>query len=99
MATLAELKTRIRLQTNKDDIAAGAESEAELTDAIASAIDHYSEEPFWFNTAGIVTPPATDGASNIWTREARDLIAARVRMLLYRDLWQDAENMALARQA
>ncbi len=99
MATLGELKTRIRLQTNKDDIASGAESEAELADAISSAIEHYSEEPFWFNDQTVATPPATDGASNIWTTEARDLIAARVRMLLYRDLWQDAENMALAGQA
>jgi hypothetical protein len=99
VATLAELKARIRLETNKDDISSDGEAVAALTTAIERAIDHYAEEPFWFNTAGIVTPPATDGASNIWTSEAEDLIAARVRMLLYRDLWQDAENMALAGQA
>ena len=99
MATLAELKARIRLQTNKDDIAAGAESEAELTDSIASAIEHYSREPFWFNKAGVAAPPASDSGSNIWTAEARELIAARVRMLLYRDLWQDEANMALAAKA
>ncbi len=99
MATLAELKARIRLETSKDDIAEGGESAAALTTAIKRAIDHYAEEPFWFNTGGIVTPPTNDTSSNIWTSEAEDLIAARVRMLLYRDLWQDAEDMALAATA
>ena len=99
MATLGELKVRVRLQTNKDDIAADGEAVQALSDAIASAVEHYAEEPFWFNQDRIAAPPASDGASNIWTTEARELIAARVRMLLYRDLWQDETNMALAASA
>ena len=99
MATLGELKGRIRLLTNKDDIAPDGEAVQALGDAIASAIDHYAEEPFWFSTAGVAAPPSTDGASNVWTTEARELIAARVRMLLYRDLWQDEANMLLAAKA
>lgn len=51
MATLLEMKTRIRLETNKDDIASGGESEAALTTAITQAIDHYANELFWFNRA------------------------------------------------
>jgi len=99
MATLSELKTRIRLETNKDDIASDGEAVQALGDAIASAIEYYAEEQFWFNASGVSTPPATDGASNIWTTEGRELIAARVRMLLYRDLWQDEGNMVLAARA
>lgn len=175
MATLGELKTRIRLETNKDDIASGGEAEAALTRAINRAIDYYSNESFWFNqarasattTGGTQTvalpaalrsakrviysnaellkrgvedmdattstgspdywaedgsnirlhpipdavysltivglsstaTPSTDTASNYWTTEAEDLISARARMLLYRDLWQDGENMKLAAQA
>ena len=38
MASLLELKTRIRLETNKDDIAAGGEAVEALNLAIARAI-------------------------------------------------------------
>ena len=99
MSTLSALKSRIRLQTNKDDIAADGEAVQALEDAIASAIEYYSEEQFWFNQAGLATLPSSDEGSNVWTSEARELIAARVRMLLYRDLWQDEANVALAARA
>lgn len=49
MATLLELKTRIRLETNKDDIAPGGESVEALNLAIVRAIEYYSDEAFWFN--------------------------------------------------
>ncbi len=63
MATLLELKTRIRLETNKDDIAPGGEAVEALNLAIARAIEYYSDEAFWFNrdsgtvstTSGIAT--------------------------------------------
>jgi hypothetical protein len=99
MSTLGELKARIRLETSKDDIAQDGESAAALTTAIKRAIDYYAEEPFWFNLGGIDSPPAEDASSNIWTSEAEDLIAARVRMLLYRDLWRDEEGMQMAATA
>jgi hypothetical protein len=174
MATLAELKTRIRLETNKDDIASGGEAETALTTALTQAVEYYSDELFWFNRAsgsgntsastatialpsgiryplavsysgetlrkadldeieyrtetGLPTrwaenegaiqlwpiPDATyslsvfglastalpaDGASNIWTSEAVDLIAARTRFLLFRDIWRDVEGVQLAASA
>jgi hypothetical protein len=174
MATLAELKTRIRLETNKDDIAVSGEAETALTTALTQAVEYYSTELFWFNRAsgsgntsastatialpsgiryplsvsysgetlrktdlnqiehrtetGLPThwaenegaiqlwpiPDATyalsvfglasttlpaDGASNIWTSEAVDLIAARTRFLLFRDVWRDMEGVQLAASA
>lgn len=51
MATLGQLKTRIRLETNRDDIAPGGEAEQALGDAIKSAIDYHATELFWFNRA------------------------------------------------
>lgn len=62
MATLAQLKTRIRLETNKNDIVPGGEAEQALTDAITSAIGYYSQERFWFNRAsGTATATPSDG--------------------------------------
>ncbi|MDB5699719.1 MAG: hypothetical protein JWN69_2523 [Alphaproteobacteria bacterium] len=175
MATLGELKARIRLETNKDDIASGGEAEAALTTAIAQAIEYYSTEQFWFNRAsgaantsasiaaialpagvryphavsylsGLLTAadlsaieyrteaglpsswaenegaiqlwpipdatyalgvyglasagiPASDGTSNIWTTEALDLICARAKFMLYRDVWRDMEAVQLSASA
>lgn len=174
MSTLAELKTRIRLETNKDDIASGGEAETALTTALTQAVEYYSDELFWFNRAsgtgntsastatislpsgiryplavsysgetlkkvgldeieyrtetgqptrwaeneGLIQlwpiPDATytlsvfglastalpaDGASNIWTSEALDLICARAKFLLYRDIWRNVEAVKLAAQA
>ncbi len=175
MATLLELKTRIRLETNKDDIASDGEAETALITAITQAIEYYSAERFWFNrasgtantsasTAAIALPagirypravsylstllrradlgeieyrsetgppsrwaenegaiqlwpipdatytlavyglaatgiPASDGAANIWTVEALDLICARAKFLLYRDVWRDMDAVHLAASA
>jgi len=175
MATLLELKTRIRLETNKDDIASGGEAEAALTTAIARAIEYYSDEAFWFNrdsgpspttsgTAYVSVPyavripetvscngvplqkvslsqiepltdrgqpshwaenggiiqlwpipdatyslsvhgiaqidaPESDGDETVWTNEAYDLIAARTRFLLFRDIWRGVEGVQLAASA
>ncbi len=49
MATLLELQTRVRLETNRDDIAVGGEAVQSLTDAIARAIEFYADESLWFN--------------------------------------------------
>jgi len=49
MATLDDLKTRIRLETGKDDIADGGEAEAALDTAIERAVEFYAERRFWFN--------------------------------------------------
>lgn len=175
MATLAELKTRIRLETNKDDIAASAEAVEALNLAIERAIEYYSDEAFWFNrdsgtastTSGTdyvtvpyavrvpdvvsydgtplqkvslqqiehltdsgqpshwaenggtiqlwpipdatyslsvhgiaqIDAPEADGDETAWTNEAYDLIAARVRFLLCRDIWRDMEGVQLAASA
>ncbi len=179
MATLGDLKTRIRRETNKDDIASGGESEGALTEAIANAIRYYAEEPFWFNRAGAITSapvttvanqgyiaapaavrvpdvvtylgvelekyplddieglvevgqpvkwaangdsiqlypipggaytlqvfgvaqiaaPTLDPDSTVWTNEAYDLIAARVRFLLFRDTWRDTKGAQIAAAA
>src|SRR4051812_4071042 len=50
MATLAQLKTRIILDTARDDLSAGGELAQALTDAIADAVEAYADEPFWFNS-------------------------------------------------
>ena len=51
MSTLAELKARIILDTNRDDMGAGGELEQALSDAIADAIELHAGTLFWFNRA------------------------------------------------
>src|SRR4051812_46550197 len=51
MATLAQLKTRIMLDTARDDLGVGGELAQALADAIADAVEAYADEPFWFNRA------------------------------------------------
>jgi hypothetical protein len=175
MATLSELKARIILELDRDDLGAGGGAESALTNAIARAIEHHSDEAFWFNrtsgtsetsvgtasaampasvriaqsvwlageplsklpldeiaarseqgrprcwaeadglvqlwpipdaaysltVAGIaqIGPPAGEGEQNAWLEESYDLIAARVRMLLCRDVFRDTEGAQLAAQA
>lgn len=175
MATLAELKTRIILETNKDDLAEGEESADALTTAIDRAIEFHADEAFWFNqdsgtvstTSGTgyvakpyavrvpkvvayngcplqkaplssvqhrtdsglprqwaaagsriylfpipdstyslsiygiaqIDAPEDDEDETVWTNEAYDLIAARTRFLLYRDIYRDVEGSQLAAQA
>jgi hypothetical protein len=49
MATLAELKTRIILAMNRDDLGTGGEAHQALIDAYTRAIEFYADELFWFN--------------------------------------------------
>lgn len=42
---------------------------------------------------------AADTDSNAWTNEAADLIAARTRMTMFRDVLRDPDGMALANNA
>lgn len=49
MPTLAELKTRIIAETNRDDMGADGELENVLAEAIARSIEHHADELFWFN--------------------------------------------------
>jgi len=56
MSTLAELKTRIILDTNRDDMGAGGELEQALADAIADAIEFHAGTLFWFNRASGTSP-------------------------------------------
>lgn len=49
MATLAQLKTRIILICNRDDMGSGGTLEQELTDAISDTIEEHADEQFWFN--------------------------------------------------
>jgi hypothetical protein len=172
MPTLAELKTRIIAETNRDDMGAGSALGDVLDNAIARAIEHHADEGFWFNRArgvaataqyeetvalpagmriplalscegqswrkqaletiealpgsgrptvwaeaagGVQLWPMPDAAyllalsgiaelgvpveSNAWTEEGYDLIAARVRLLLYRDTLRDVEGAKLAAEA
>ena len=172
MPTLAELKTRIVTETNRDDIAPGGELEPLLNDTIARAIEFHADELFWFNRASVAVetvaeaatvampegiriafsvrcegspmrkiaeedmlglsgsgrpllwaeedgairlwpvpdaayPLAVDGiaelgvpeTSNEWTEAGCDLIAARVRMLLFRDTLRDLDGVQLAGSA
>ena len=48
MTAIADLKTRIVLETNRDDLASGELAQA-LTDSIARAIEYHADELFWFN--------------------------------------------------
>lgn len=49
MATLDQLKTRIILEIDRDDLGAGGEAEQALIDAYTDAIEFYSDQTFWFN--------------------------------------------------
>lgn len=49
MATLTQLYTRLILDLNRDDMAAGGELEQAKIDAVADAISKYANELFWFN--------------------------------------------------
>ena len=51
MATLAELYTRIILQTDRDDLGASGALEQAKVDAVADAIEEHAGELFWFNRA------------------------------------------------
>jgi hypothetical protein len=51
MATLDQLKTRIILEIDRDDLGAGGEAEQALIDAFTDAIEFYSDQLFWFNRA------------------------------------------------
>lgn len=175
MATLADLKARVILETDRDDMGSGEESEDALTNAIARAVEFYSSHDFWFNrdnatvstvagTGYVVGPyavrlietvayqgealqkvaardieyltdagrpsrwaenggliqlwpipdavyslsiygtgqfdaPEDDDDESVWTNEAYDLIAARVRFLLCRDTFRDVDGAELAQQA
>lgn len=56
---------------------------------------------FTLNVYGIaaIAAPTADSDESAWTNEAADLIAARTRMTLYRDVFRDLEGMASARNA
>lgn len=49
--------------------------------------------------AAKVAAPTADADETVWTNEAYDLIAARVRFLLFRDVFRDVEGTQLAAQA
>jgi hypothetical protein len=51
VATLAELKTRVITETNRDDMGSGGALETTLTLCITQAIEFYAREQFWFNRA------------------------------------------------
>jgi hypothetical protein len=46
-----------------------------------------------------IDAPAGDAETSVWTNEAYDLIAARTRFLLFRDVFRDVEGTQLAAQA
>ena len=53
------------------------------------------------NVYGIaqIDAPQSDADQSVWTTEAQDLIAARSRFLLFRDVFRDTEGVQLAAQA
>lgn len=58
MATLGELKTRISVEMDRDDLL--DEFVTQLNDHVADAIEFFSDERFWFN-ALVTTGTATQG--------------------------------------
>jgi len=172
MATLAQLKTQVIAELNRDDMGSGGDLETVLANAIDRAIEYYADELFWFNRAsatpntvggqnyialpagmrradlitysqqqlfkvnleqieyltdtGIPTRWAADGnnirlwpapdavyslavygvadlgtpvTTNAWTTEALDLIDARVRFTLFRDILRDKDGAQFAKMA
>lgn len=51
MATLTQLYTRIILDLDRDDMGSSGALEQAKIDAVADAVEFYSDEPFWFNRA------------------------------------------------
>lgn len=49
MATITQLYTRLILDLNRDDMGSGGELEQAKIDAVASAVDRWASELFWFN--------------------------------------------------
>lgn len=169
MTAIADFRTAVILQMNRDDMGASGELETALTDAITAAIEYHADEMFWFNrisgtkatvanTATIALPTGmrsaltisyqqnylakgrlaefqyltatgqptawaeNDGAiqlspipnavyslslygladlgypasTNEWIVEGKALIAARTRLILFRDYLRDSEGAALA---
>lgn len=52
-----------------------------------------------FDVLPLMTATADASVSNAWTNEGADLITARARMTLYRDVLRDAEGVAMAKDA
>ncbi len=64
MATTAQLKTRVALDLNRDDLGTGGDLEQAMTDALADAVETYATELFWFNrTSGSVN--TTGGTATV----------------------------------
>jgi hypothetical protein len=72
---------------------------AETGDAIA--LWPIPDGSYTLSISGIAAAPApeADGDISVWTNEAFDLIAARARFLLFRDVLRDTEGTQLAAQA
>ena len=64
MATFNEVKTRVALEMNKDDLADGEELGSTLENHINEAIEFFSDEKFYFNSV-IVEANTTAGAINM----------------------------------
>jgi len=62
MATLAELKTRIQTEINRDDLA--DDLATVLQQHIAAACEYFADEKFWFNSI-VTTTPASAQSVNI----------------------------------
>lgn len=58
MATLADLKTRIITETNRDDLSDDLASQ--LTTALSQTVSYYANQRFWFNES-IQTAPCVIG--------------------------------------
>jgi len=56
---------------------------------------------FSLTVAGVaqIDAPENDSDESVWTTQAQDLIAARTRFLLFRDVFRDSEGTQLAAQA
>jgi hypothetical protein len=68
VATLAQLYTRIILDTNRDDMGSGGDLEQAKIDAVADAIEKHADEEFWFNRAsGSGTTTAADATMTMPT--------------------------------
>lgn len=93
MATLGDLKTRLRTDLDRDDMGSGGALEAALNLAVTRAVEHWRARSFGNEAA---YTPSSDSEDNVWTNERSDLVAARAKIILFRGALRDIDGSTLA---
>jgi hypothetical protein len=97
MATLADLKTRIITETNRDDLL--DDLAAQLALAINQAIDFYSSQRFWFNETIATAPCVIGNEYVVWptgmiTLDSVSCLVGSIKMRMTKRSLLDIENLA-----